>query len=294
MMNLTVAKWRALERESSMFYWFPRLVGDWQLGTQHEIASFPWAETPIKIGIPMPRTCLIPVAEALLHAIGNEEDVNFETTVLRVAGAIRDLKHLAGAAWAGAFLRTDQASAKFQWRETCYLSPEDCENKDRIRQHIRELCIWNECAEMPLGLPMQGLVVREFVPLAARFKTDVWYDLPIAPERRYFIRHDKPDKFEVVCHHAYWIRESILAGQAAPDHPDWEQLLEAMNTESPAEVEQLSFYARQVAHLFRGFWCVDFALAQDGRWTLIDMARGELAWHPETCPHAVKVKVIHE
>ena len=58
----------------------------------------------------------------------------------------------------------------------------------------------------------------------------------------------------------------------------------------------MSFLSLGDAHLLRGytevfgkenpgFWSVDFALTWDKGWVMIDAARGEISWHPESCPY---------
>ena len=56
-----------------------------------------------------------------------------------------------------------------------------------------------------------------------------------------------------------------------------------MNHESDDEIRFLTNYALTVAKQFEGYWSIDFCKANDGRWILIDMARGKRSWHPENC-----------
>lgn len=53
--------------------------------------------------------------------------------------------------------------------------------------------------------------------------------------------------------------------------------------EEIAKEDENSHYrlAEKVAKRFEGYWSVDFARLRDGRWVLIDMALGEVSWHPK-------------
>jgi hypothetical protein len=40
-----------------------------------------------------------------------------------------------------------------------------------------------------------------------------------------------------------------------------------------------------IAEVLDGYWSVDFACDTAGKWHMIDMARGEISWHPPNCEH---------
>ena len=176
------------------------------------------------------------------------------------------------------FLRTDHTSGKHSWETTCYY-----EKGGGFSLHIRELI---ECSMSAgfLGLPVNAIVIREYIPMLSRF-TAFSGNMPVNPERRYFIKDG-----EIQCRHRYWIEEAIaewdmtctIYGMPSLIE-NWRTLLAEMNEESDDEVELLSGYARQVAGAVEGYWSVDFCKARDGRWILIDMATGERSWHDESC-----------
>ena len=112
--------------------------------------------------------------------------------------------------------------------------------------------------------------------------TAFWNDMPVNPERRYFVENGF-----LICHHPYWIKEAIVH----PSVENWEKLSEEMNLETDEEIVLLSNYARMASRAVKGFWSVDFCKAKDGRWILIDMAVGGCSWHPEDCPYNRTKKV---
>jgi hypothetical protein len=103
--------------------------------------------------------------------------------------------------------------------------------------------------------------------------------MPVNPERRYFVENGK-----VICRHPYWIQEAVEKGTKPEKLPEnWREIATAMNIQTQEEIKLLTGYAEQVSKVLDGFWSVDFCKAKDGRWILIDMANGELSWHPDDC-----------
>ena len=169
------------------------------------------------------------------------------------------------------FLRTDLASAKHSWKHSCFI-----ESSKDLPEHILNVVSFNLCAGA-IGLDFKALVVREFIPMDTRF-TAFHGDMPVNPERRYFIKDGK-----VLCHHSYWIEDAIdeVAQIKPPSVSNWKEVLKEINTETKEEIALLTNYAEMVAKNFEGYWSIDFCKAKDGRWILIDMATGEKSWHPE-------------
>jgi len=163
------------------------------------------------------------------------------------------------------FLRTDHASGKHEWKDTCYVPSED-----QLIPHVFRVIEFNELADI-LGLPYKALVFREFIELDWKFKA-FWGEMPVSRERRYFIKDGK-----VLCHHPYWVEDAIRK----PSIENWRELLKELNTETTDEIEILTGYAEMVARVLDGYWSVDFAYGKNGKWYLIDMATGEHSWHPE-------------
>jgi len=164
------------------------------------------------------------------------------------------------------FIRTDQSSGKHYWKDPCFY------NGDNLAKHLFSICEFNHCADF-IGLPFRSIVVREYIPMASKYTA--FEDMPVNPERRYFIKDGK-----IICHHPYWIKDAILN----PSIENWEKLSDEMNKETEEEIKLLSSYAEKVIKVIDGFWSIDFCKAQDGRWILIDMATGENSWHPKHSP----------
>ncbi len=165
------------------------------------------------------------------------------------------------------FIRTDLASGKHYWSNTCYY-----DGHGGLREHLFEICEFNHCADM-MGLPFVAIVIREYIEMGSKYTA--FKNMPVSPERRYFIKDG-----QLLCHHPYWIKEAIRH----PSVANWEKLSDEMNTETPKEIELLSNYTKKVARVINGgCWSIDFCKARSGQWVLIDMATGEKSWHPENC-----------
>lgn len=168
------------------------------------------------------------------------------------------------------FLRTDLASGKHNWRESCYVpSPDD------LWRHIYSVIEFNFMADIR-GLGPVGLAFREFIPLDSAFTA--FQGMPVARERRYFAENGI-----VQCHHPYWIAGAIAEYRShnPPLPEDWRERLTWLNHESTPEIERLSSMAKAVSLYLDGAWSIDFARTQKGKWYLIDMALAEESWHPE-------------
>ena len=235
-----------LRYESSLLNWWPKV-----------------AELDV---VPVPRTEIVRFRQRTLRAFAYPSTPGAHNIVRR---AVLRYKSVALAMGFPLFLRTDQTSGKHSYKGTCFVArPED------LLANVTRLIECNESEGMA-GLPYKALVFREYLPLASRF-TAFHGDLPIAPERRYFVRDGA-----VQCHHPYWPSEALSEGYHPKPLPhDWRLQLAEMNEETPGEVALLSSYAARVAEVIPGYWSVDFALAASGIWYLLDMARGETSWHP--------------
>ena len=216
--------------------------------------------------IPQPRTIFVMLNE---HELERLYDESVPETVTQKIKCVCDVMFYP------CFLRTDLASGKHSWKKSCFI-----DGKSELWEHIFEVTEFNLCADI-MGLDFKALVVREFIPMDSRF-TAFYGDMPVNPERRYFVRDG-----EVLCHHPYWIEEAI-AESKEPSTPNWREIAKKLNTETKDEIKLLTNYAKLVAKQFDGYWSVDFCKAKDGRWILIDMARGEKSWHLEDCKFAIK------
>ena len=231
--------------KTSMLYWYP-LIKD--------------------LPIPQPRTLFVMLNEKELESLYNEAVPESVT---------EKVKCVCDTIFYPCFLRTDLASGKHNWKKTCFI-----DGKTPLWEHILKIVEFNLCADI-FGLLFKAFVVREYIPMDSRF-TAFYGDMPVNPERRYFIKDGK-----VVCHHPYWIEEAIEESKP-PSDPNWRRQVSDLNYESDLEIDFLTDYALLVAEKLEGSWSVDFCKAKDGRWILIDLAIANRSWHPENCPRLVQ------
>jgi len=226
-----------LERQTSMLYWFPKIVG---------------------LGIPIPRTVIVETPDFdYLEYVDKPDEI--PETLIQV------LKSLARRVGYPIFLRTDYLSGKH--RGAPFVKKEE-----DLKKHVYMLIEESATAGF-FGVPIKAFIIREHLELDWKFKA--FNNLPIARERRYFIKDGK-----VVCHHPYWPEDAITWSKT-PLPENWRQLLSELNAETEDEIRLLTSYAEKVGNALKGYWSVDFAHAKNGKWYLIDMARGELSWHPK-------------
>lgn len=218
---------------TSMNYWYPKI--------KH-------------LDIPMPQT-EIPVTKDInewFRLLDGEDPLSEDEKQL-----IRDAAKRVGGY--PVFMRSDLCSGKHSFKDTCFVR-----NEEDVIRHIWSIVDENGCA----GCAMESIVVREYITPAWGFRA--FRELPIAPERRYFVRDG-----EVVCRHPYWIPDAIRQ----PDSDSWRTLLAKMNVEHD-EVPMLTGYAEQIAQELGGEWSIDFMLGADDTWYMLDMATAVESWHP--------------
>lgn len=237
-----------MEDKTSMCYWYPK--------------------TRVLL-VPQPRTLMIVLnaeeANVVLRAGFREGLPKKETKIFKkVTRAIEECARSIGYP---IFLRSDLVSAKHDYKDTCFVP-----SIRAIPDHLVAIAECHHTAEI-CGLPLKGLAVREFIPLASTF-TSHWGEMPIAPERRYFIRDG-----EVECRHPYWPEEAIIPNATTPD--DWLEKLREMNTTRKGEEKLLTKHALRIAKILSGYWSLDFALSKDRGWFFIDAAEGEKSFHPD-------------
>ena len=249
--------------KNSMLYWYPKL-----------------ASTP---GLVMPMTEIVNVYDGAsgpgpIHALTCGDLANGDFTAL--GSRWDDILAKAGAIGYPVFIRTDHVSGKHGWKDTCFIEAE----RD-LRPNLAKLF---ETSAMTgfLGLSVSAVVVREYVPMATLF-TAFAGDMPVNPEYRYFIKDGK-----ILCRHWYWIEDAIADGTDETKLPrSWRHILaNARDSTSDRDFKAMDDMACKVAARFKGCWSVDFCKAADGRWILIDMARGVDSWHPKDCRYDVVIK----
>jgi len=234
-----------LSFKSSMFCWYPKIKD---------------------LDIPQPKTNVVPFTEyerrEIYHLYYEDTPVSKPLEDKLFSNA-KDIEY-------PLFMRTDQSSGKHGWNGTCFVN-----NETVLMEHIKALVEWHEM-QMPLGMPFGGMIFREYIEMAYKFKA--FNGLPIPPERRYFIKNKK-----IVDRTPYWPEEAIRFYPETNEYADttWKQDLYKMNKETPEEVQLLSGYCEMVAEQFDEYWSIDFCKGKDGTWYLIDMARGEVSWNPK-------------
>ena len=223
-------------------------------------SMYAWLPAVAKAGVPSPRTEMVycglqPMVELMDHKpLPNTDEI--------IAAGER--------VGYPVFLRTDLASGKHGWDDTCFVP-----RPDLLLRHAFAVIEFNQVVNI-IGLDCVALAFREYVELESSFKA--FCGMPVARERRYFAEAGK-----VLCHHPYWIEDAI-GNYGAPHQPmlppDWRQRLASLNREGP-EITLLSQWAARVSSELDGAWSIDFAHAKNGRWLLIDMALAAESWHPE-------------
>lgn len=231
-----------MTNKNSLLYWYPKIKD---------------------LEIPQPKTEIVLIDEKEKESAYNGMmPISLTEKVRRVCG---------GNLGFPVFIRTDLASGKHQWKDSCFY-----DGSTELWKNLLHIIEFNTCADI-LGLPFGAMIIREFIPMDTGF-TAFNGDMPVNPERRYFVQDGK-----LLCHHPYWIKEALAHSYKKPSIENWEEVSDKLNFESEDEVKLLSDYAKQVASIFESFWSVDFCKAKDGRWVLIDMALGGESWHPEDC-----------
>lgn len=230
-----------MDDRNDMAYWFPRLKAT---------------------GVPVPRTELVTTAVRLDELLDGKAPVGFHDFISDLEAAALEIGQ------SPLFLRTGHGSDKHSWSRSCFVrGPED------LPAHVAHLVEWSALVDI-LGLPMTTWAVREFVPLWHTFTA--FDGMPVAVERRIFIRDGKP-----TCEHGYWPPASIRN----PSREDWQSLLYdhediARTYDSRTQIQAI---ITAVAPAFDGAWSLDVALARDGRWIVTDMAEADRSFHWPGC-----------
>lgn len=235
-----------------MFYWWP-IVKD--------------------CGVPMPKTTMIEYQgsqEALYGYVDGNYDDYFKKYV-------DEITIVASAIGYPIFVRTDMASSKHDWKNTCYI-----ENEEQIPSHLSKLIEFTFMADI-IGLGFLGIAIREFLTLNWKF-TAFWGEMPVAKEFRFFVKGG-----EVQCWHPYWPPRSI----EKPSIENWREVLKEINTMFKSDYYILEAYAQKIGRVIEGYWSIDFCETKNNGWYMTDMAVGEESYHWGTCPHAPPEMLEH-
>lgn len=237
-----------LRQKASMDNWWPRLTG---------------------VDVPTPETRKIKIREWDTATQFYEGVPMDDVPMDELVSCIEDVSG------PPAFLRTDQASAKhFMAKASCVNSTDEGD----VWDYVFELLNHNELAGL-FGLPWKSLFVREWLDLDAEFTA--FRGTPIAPEIRFFLLDG-----EVMQDGFYWPEDAINR----PDKDDWRDRHVDLRRKAYRDdlFDGARFYAKRVSEEFEdGYWSVDFALTADDGWYCLDMAPGEISWHPDGCEKLV-------
>ncbi len=233
--------------KDSLFYWYPNVKD---------------------LGIPMPKTVMIPFPEyskpdfkKMLYD-SDSHNPYWDQFIYDVKLAALQLGY-------PVFVRSDETSNKHEWNRSCYV-----ESEDELPSHLFNIM---EMTEMVMfGLDIGGFAVREFLELDSKF-TAFYGEMPVAREFRFFV---KDGRFQ--CYHPYW----FPACMDNPSVDNWYELLMEMESLSEHELLLLSVWADKIGEAVGGYWSVDFCQLTDGSWAMTDMAQGENSFHFNTCIHA--------
>ena len=258
--QIDIKKHMELSFESSMLNWYPKIKD---------------------LDIPQPRTIILALSKEDILALWSLCEPEGE-----ISTSLRGLIYEAASRIGNypLFLRSDLGSGKHRWQHTCFV-----DIKENLFKNLAQLIQWHGEVDM-IGMPFRALVFREYIDMDSKFKA--FDGIPIAPERRYFIRNG-----EIEEHCAYWPKGSMIfrPREGYEKLENWEDLLEEMNKETPEEVELLSKYALMVADVIGDdYWSLDFCKSLTGKWILIDMARGEVSWNPKMDEEMAKGKSMFE
>lgn len=173
-----------------------------------------------------------------------------------------------------AFLRSDVTSSKHGMKGGSMVESDE--------NPISNVAGIVEEHHLSMGMPMpSSFYVREWLDLWHLFKTFRDSATPIAAEVRVFLLdgewHDSA---------FYWPEDAIWGHSATEE--GWPALHEQTKERAGEDLGVIRDHAERVATVFTDdYWSVDFALTDDGDWYAIDMARGEMSFHPPGATRAV-------
>src|SRR4029077_12960040 len=133
-----------------------------------------WYPTVLKLGIPNPETIIVPldrfVAMAWMEGekpLPQEFKDQYQEACDRLGYPV--------------FIRTDEASGKHDWRDSCFIESA----KTDIYQHLQRVIEYNEMADI-MGLDYSAICVRKYIKPESSFTA--FRGMPVGREYRFFAR----------------------------------------------------------------------------------------------------------
>ena len=257
--------------QTSMSYWWPKIKD---------------------LDVPQPYTICIPVKEEPMSNILDGKPI---PKLGRMQQAVKKIG-------SPTFVRNNVMSGKHGWKKSCYL-----EKPDELAQHVYELT--ENMMSLTNGeIILDAMFFREFLDLEKTGFSCFYGDMPISKEVRCFVRNGTLE-----CMHNYWFDEvfereiemhtSMLKSRKRYDKmlndnginhnndiktkkilpPNWRKKLAKSNTLTANDVNTILSHLSKITPHFNNYWSIDFTKGVDGKWYLIDMARGEVSFHIESC-----------
>ena len=245
------------DEQSSMLYWWPKIKD---------------------LDIPQPKTEFVNVnTNEILEVLNRKQDtIQHE----------KEIRELADSFGYPVFVRSDHLSDKHSWKDTCYVP-----DSNSLMPHIYRIAEDSLMMSMMGELGPNAIFVREFISLEMAGFT-AFEDFPVSKEVRCFVRDGVLE-----CVHPYWFDDAVSEVNetvkkirtdepVSPEH--WKKMLAEMNILTDHDTTEIERSAEIVAKKFDDYWSVDFAKGTDGKWYLIDMARGEVSFHLAGCEKRVE------
>lgn len=255
------------ELQNSMLYWLPPL--------EDAVSTIPSIEIPETLFVN-----LEPINAYKLASESDEEITDAEMDALMQCPAEWDTTQVTRAVehiGTPAFLRTDTDSDKHNIENAGYITSTE---PDHVNDTVDALIRGAAKNSGMMGAPrFNFLAVREHIDIHDSFTA--FDGTPIGPEVRVFVRDG-----DVECHHFYWpFHEDRMVDSVDGNYDLDKQLAveEMQITIGLAMDEHLRDAAAEISTHFEGYWSIDFAHTTNGDWYVIDMARGDDSWHPNTC-----------
>lgn len=239
-----------------------------EIENMHKNSMFYWYPIVEQCGIKSPKTVLVPFKGTLDFCIfDGKKSKSYSAFISQLEKEAEKIGY-------PLFMRSDEASNKFEWSNSCYV-----ESKEKLYGNLLNIL---EMIEMSMGLGFRGVALREFLTLESTFTSH--RGMPVAKEFRLFIRNGKLE-----CIHPYWPKVAITRPSAEDYATKLDVLRQFTSDDLNAILKELSKFENKLPE----YWSVDFCKTTKGEWYLTDMAIGEQSYHWATCQYAPKAMLQH-